>query len=368
MSKKHGRARNNAQFSGAAAAAVSNPPPDASRPAKIDTFTFGDPEAVLDRSEVLDLLESPLFANRYYEPPVSPSGLAKLSVAAVHHGSALQIKINVLSSLFKPHKMLSASEFKSWAQNFLIFGNGYLERMDSRLGSAMGLKSMLARYTRRGADMDTYWWCPDFQHEQPRKKGSVFHLIEHDISQEIYGVPYYLAAMQSTLLNEAATLFRRRYYKNGSHAGFILYMTDAAQKQEDVDSLREALKNAKGPGNFRNLFMYAPGGKKDGISLIPVAEVAAKDEFVNLKNITRDDMLAMHRVPPQLMGILPGTNVTFGDAEKAAQIFDTNELEPLRKRFMELNHWMGEEIVSFEPYALAAVSKEEKQAGIGLVK
>ncbi|CAJ2875604.1 portal protein [Burkholderia pseudomallei] len=41
--------------------------------------------------------------------------------------------------------------------------------------------------------------------------------------------------------------------------------------------MRDALKNAKGPGNFRNVFMYAPGGKKDGIQLIPVSEVAAKD-------------------------------------------------------------------------------------------
>jgi capsid portal protein len=53
--------------------------------------------------------------------------------------------------------------------------------------------------------------------------------------------------------------------------------------------MREALKNSKGPDNFRNLFMYAPNGKKDGIQLIPVSEVTAKDEFFNIKNVTRDD-------------------------------------------------------------------------------
>lgn len=74
-------------------------------------------------------------------------------------------------------------------------------------------------------------------------------------------------------------------------------MTDAAQSQTDVDNMREALKNSKGPGNFRNLFMYAPNGKKDGIQLIPVSEVTAKDEFFNIKNVTRDDLLAAHRVP-----------------------------------------------------------------------
>lgn len=29
-----------------------------------------------------------------------------------------------------------------------------------------------------------------------------------------------VSALQSAWLNEAATLFRRKYYKNGSHAGF----------------------------------------------------------------------------------------------------------------------------------------------------
>lgn len=53
--------------------------------------------------------------------------------------------------------------------------------------------------------------------------------------------------MQSALLNESATLFRRKYYYNGSHAGFIFYMTDAAQKEDDIDSLRTALRSAKGP-------------------------------------------------------------------------------------------------------------------------
>ncbi len=49
-----------------------------------------------------------------------------------------------------------------------------------------------------------------------------------------------------------------------------MYMTDAAQNQEDVNNLRNAMKSAKGPGNFRNLFMYSPNGKKRRASNHPV--------------------------------------------------------------------------------------------------
>lgn len=91
-----------------------------------------------------------------------------------------------------------------------------------------------------------------------------------------------------------------------------MYMTDAAQNQEDVNNLRNAMKSAKGPGNFRNLFMYSPNGKKDGLQIIPLSEVAAKDEFLNIKNVSRDDMMAAHRVPPQMMGIMPNNVGGFG--------------------------------------------------------
>jgi PBSX family phage portal protein len=147
-------------------------------------------------------------------------------------------------------------------------------------------------------------------------------------------------------------LFRRRCYENGSHAGFILYVTDPAQNQDDIDDLRTALKSAKGPGNFRNLFYYAPSGKKDGIQLIPVSEVAAKDEFFNIKNITRDDLLAAHRVPPQLLGIVPSNTGGFGAADTAARVFARNEIEPLQAQFLAFNEWIGDEIVQFTAYTV----------------
>lgn len=319
--------------------------------ARFEAFAFGDPEAVLDRREIMDLLECP-DNGKWFEPPISMEGLARSSRSAVHHASAMIVKRNILVGCFEPSALLSRTDFAMFAHEFLIFGNAYLERRDNLLREAMRLVPAKAKYTRRGIDMETYWFVPKYNQEHEFKKGRIFHLLEPDINQDIYGVPEYIPALHSAWLNESATLFRRKYYKNGSHAGFILYMTDAAQQQEDVDKLREALKNAKGPGNFRNLFMYAPNGKKDGIQLIPVSEVAAKDEFANIKNVTRDDQLAAHRVPPQLMGIVPNNTGGFGDAEKAARVFAVNEISALQARMLEVNDWLGEEAIRFKPYEL----------------
>jgi PBSX family phage portal protein len=98
--------------------------------------------------------------------------------------------------------------------------------------------------------------------------------------------------------------------------------------------------------------MYSPNGKKDGIQIIPLSEVAAKDEFLNIKNVSRDDMMAAHRVPPQMMGIMPSNVGGFGDVEKASKVFVRNELIPLQKRFMEINKWIDIELIKFNTYEL----------------
>ena len=72
-----------------------------------------------------------------------------------------------------------------------------------------------------------------------------------------------------------------------------------------------------------------------------------------------DDVLAAHRVPPQLMGIIPHNTGGFGDASKAAEVFYQNEIWPLQTRVQEINDRVGEEVVTFGPYALGASSSSE---------
>ncbi|MDH4585651.1 phage portal protein [Pseudomonas sp. BN415] len=321
-----------------------------------EAFTFGDPVPVLDGREILDYVEC--WANgRWYEPPLSLDGLAKATRASVYLQSGLNFKRNMLAKTFIPHRLLSRQAFEQFALDWLTFGNTYLEKRDNMLRQALGLKPTLAKYMRRGVEPETYFQVRGWKDEHEFKARSICHLREADINQEVYGLPEWLSALQSALLNESATLFRRKYYQNGSHAGFILYMTDAVQNEDFVNDLRDAMKNSKGPGNFRNLFMYAPGGKKEGLQLIPISEVAAKDDFGAIKNISRDDLLASLRIPPQLMGIVPQNAGGFGSLREAAEIWTLNELEPIQARLAQVNEWLGEEVVRFQPFELGAAKE-----------
>jgi len=272
----------------------------------IEAFSFGEPIPVLSQREVFDYLEA-MYNGRWYEPPLSLNGLSRVYRAGVHHASAIQLKRNILRSCFIPHSKLSLAAFTGLVLDYLIFANGYLQAVQNRLGGVLRYDHLRAKYTRRALDLNQYWWIAQPGQEQALPAGRVGHVMEADINQEIYGIPDYVGGLNSTLLNESATLFRRRYYENGSHAGFIMHITDAVQNEGDIAKLKEALRQSKGPGNFRNLLLYTPGGTKDGVKLIPVAEVAAKDDFLSIKNVSRDDQLATHRVPPPLMAVMPNS-------------------------------------------------------------
>lgn len=313
-------------------------------------FTFGDPEPVLSNSQIFDYLEC--WRNgKYYEPPMSLDGLARSTRSSVFLESGLKFKRNMLLKTFIPHKLLSRQTFDQFALDFLWSGNAYLEKRTNMMRQKTGLQPTLSKYMRRGVEQGMYYQVRAWQQEHEFAKDSIIHIREPDINQEIYGLPDWLASLQSSLLNESATLFRRRYFENGSHAGFILYMNDPAHNEEDINALRSALKSAKGPGNFRNLFMYSPGGKKDGIQVIPVSEVSARDEFNNIKNITRDDLLASLRIPPQLMGIVPMNAGGFGSIKEATQTWMANELPPIHERMKLVNEVLGEEVMRFEEIA-----------------
>ncbi|MBD3610551.1 MAG: phage portal protein [Gammaproteobacteria bacterium] len=315
-----------------------------------EAFGFGEAEPVLNGVDIMGMFQS-YWNGEYYQPPVDLNGLAKSLNANPHHSSALQVKRNIISSSYKPNKWLGRADFTAWAMDFLVFANGYLEKVDNVLGNTLRFKHSPGKYMRRAKD-GQYLFVPNYYDRHEFKAGSIFHLKDYDVNQEFYGVPSYLAGLQSAWLNESATLFRRRYYDNGTHAGFIMYMNDALHKENDIDAIRQALRDSKGPGNFRNMFLYAPGGKKDGIQILPIAEVQAKDEFFNIKNISRDDVLASHRVPVELMSLVPNNTGGFGDVFKVSKVFNRNELMPLQARFEELNEWIGFEVVKFDEYKI----------------
>lgn len=167
------------------------------------------------------------------------------------------------------------------------------------------------------------------------------------LDQNIYGVPDYLGGMHALLLNESATLFRRRYYNNGAHAGFIFYTNDPNLSEADEERMQAQIGASKEVGNFRSLFVNIPGGGDKAIKIIPVGDIATRDEFERIKNITRNDVIAAWRMNPALAGCMPENAAGFGDVEKMDRVYTNNEIRPIRQLFLQVNgrlrtdRWIG---------------------------
>ena len=182
-------------------------------------FCFGDPEPVLSGA-VYEYLGVWLLDNgRYYATPVPWSGLARLLRANAYHGPILEFKTNMAMRGFRASAALTRRDMHAVATDYMVFANAYLLLSRNWLGETVKMRHLPAINMRRMKEPDRYGLLLPSGQFHGFRPGEVLHLKNYDVSQTIYGLPGYLGAIQSMLLNEDATLFRRRYYKTGAHVG-----------------------------------------------------------------------------------------------------------------------------------------------------
>jgi PBSX family phage portal protein len=289
---------------------------------------------------------------QYYQTPIPWVGLARLRGANAYHWPTLEFKVNMVLRGFKGSTALSRAKFRMVATDYMVFANAYLQRRYNLFGQVIGYEHLAAINMRRSREEDRYCMLGVDGKVTHFLPGEVLHIKNYDVMQGIYGLPSYIGAIQSMLLNEDATLFRRRYYKNGAHMGYIFYSSSAHLDPGDEEAIREAVRKSKGVGNFRNLFLHIPNGREKDIQILPVGDFSTRDELEKIKNISRDDIIAAHRIPPALANIIPSVAGGLGDIKKTDEVYVKNEVVPLREEFAVINEGLAPALqVQFEANA-----------------
>ena len=312
---------------------------------------FDTPSSVM-HSDILSYMEVSL-ADGLYEPPIPFETLAKALRANAMHGSAIDVKRNMASYSVTLSSVLSKRNLKRFLSDYLTFGNAYLVVVRNVFNEVISMKHIPALFMRRREGLKGYTYKPKSESDEGRidyAEGKIFHLVEYDACQEIYGMPQYVGALISIWLSEDATLFRRQYYINGSHAGYILYLDDPNMTDDQEKAIKKQLKKKGGLGAFKNLFIRTKGSNSKEPKLIPIAQVEPKDAFKQIKNETTNDILATHRVPLELMSVRKEGFSPAGDLNKIDRIFYKNELMPLLESVCEINEFVGQEIVTIKEY------------------
>ena len=300
-------------------------------------FTFGDPEPVL-QGAIYDNLGVWLLDNgRYYQTPVPLKGLARLLRANAYHGPILEFKTNVVLRGFTGSTALPRRVMLAAATDYMVFANAYFQATRNWYGEVVALAHFPAINMRRMKEEGQYCLLNAHGGWQAFDPGEVLHIKNYDVAQGIYGLPSYLGAIQSMLLNEDATLFRRRYYKNGAHMGYVFYSSSSKMDEDTRARLRKAIENSKGIGNFKNMFLHIPDGREKDVQILPVGDFSTRDELEKIKNISRDDIIAAHRIPPAMASIIPQNTGGFGDITKIDAVYTKNEVQPVRELLLEVN-------------------------------
>jgi len=320
----------------------------AERVGKSMAFSFGDPEPVLSKNPVDYLGLFMDSGDKYYEPPISQKGLASLMGANAYHGPIINFKKNMVMKWFQPSALLSMQDMRFFTYNYLALGNGYLQHLVNPFGTTTKLAPLASIPMRRGKDPSRFFMIGENYDDIEFKENEIIQLAQTDLNQQIYGIPEWFGGIQSVLLSEESTLFRRKYYINGAHMGYILVTNDAGIKDQDAKEIEKQIKQSKGPGNFRSLYLNIGRSQaKEPVQIIPIGDIGTKDEFVKIKDVTEREMLAMHRMPPGLSGIIPQNTSGFGDLEKLMHVYYELEIIPLQKEFLTINEIMGAEVIKF---------------------
>ena len=294
---------------------------------------FGEPESVLnnDPTPYLGTFLHPKL--EYYTPPIDKAGLAKTRWANGFHSRMPGFRRDKLLNLFEyqpntRNMALTRQELGLIVDNLLVSADAYVGITYNSFQQVMDLYCLPSVYMRKmapGAKGGFAFCLLNKANEIVDKfyEHEVIQLTQKDLLQSIYGIPEYYGAIQSILLNEAATLFRRKYYINGAHLGSLFISTSQSLKPEDEKAIADKIRKSKGVGNWRSMFLHLPaagGGHNqkasDVFNVVPVGDVATKDEFKIISEMTNRAISAAWGTRPEIAGISPEVVGGTGDIEK----------------------------------------------------
>ncbi|RZP88983.1 phage portal protein [Vibrio vulnificus] len=303
-------------------------------------FSFGGTERVrnpFERSTV-EFDES----TGVYTPPVDRDAISKAMTGSSYHGAIVEARTRIVSSFYNETSM-PFGDMMNLCKDLIGFGEAYIQIIKNPWGKPVRLAHAQTKYTYRGKNNRFFHRDID-ENYHPYRAGEIHQIKLYDVEQNIYGLPDYLSGLSAAMLSEESTKFRRAFFHNGNHVGFILYTTDPNITPEAEAALDSQLKNAKGDKAFSSMHINIPNGIKDGVQVIKIGDIGSKDDFSALKNVTAQEQLVAHRFPGEMAGISPPEGGNMGDPTKFKQTYYENEVLPLHKLITDINKILPKEL------------------------
>ena len=301
----------------------------------VSAENFGQTDSALAPNPVQDYLSTMyIMESDYYRPPLSFLGLAKLLRANPQHSRLPSLVANWVVKYMQPNNMISRETLRRAVMEYAGMGNGFFQFTRNSAGGVLGVNHLPALNTRRMKQSNQYGRLSEAQEIIPYKSGEILHVMEYDPVQSIYGVPYWIGALQSILLGEDIRLFPRRFFGNGAHAKKAIITTGLGEA--DRKTIDKQVQGTIKDGQFKTIMLHMSKGEVDKmIKFVDFAENASKIEYGKLASMTATDVLEAWGIPPELAGQMPDGPGSSRDLDKIERVFHSICIVPIQHLFAE---------------------------------
>ena len=215
-------------------------------------------------------------------------------------------------------------------------GNGYLEIGRTTSGKIgyighIPAKTMRVRRLRDGfvqllygkavffrnfGDQDT----PNPIAGQEDRPNEIVHIKKYTPTNNYYGIPDIVAAVNAMAGNEFAGKYNLDYFENKAVPRYIVTVKGAKLSSESERKLLEFFQVGLKGKNHRSLYIPLPADSPDSkveFKMEPVEADAQDSSFNNYRKMNRDEILLAHRTPISKIGLPEGINLAAArDADK----------------------------------------------------
>ncbi|MDR1008023.1 MAG: phage portal protein [Campylobacteraceae bacterium] len=287
--------------------------------------------------------------NGIIEPFFDFDKVLKLYYANPYHRLCINIKSRVLSLSEESdlEKYLPNSTVKRFLRDSIrdleIFGNMFTEIEGA--GKYRAFYYMPAREARLDNDFKIYQVNGYKKKEIP---GS-YYSYSSPMSRH-YGEPDYLASINQILTVQDINLYNNLFFKNGATPRLAVIFENSEPTQEQIDAFSEFFGSSfRGVENAHKTLIISSGTNLEGKDAkIRVEKLSADDDlsFEKLREISRNEIIAAHSVPPRLVGIV-NTGGWGGQSELIGQLHLFNEtvIKPKQEEIEEYFGSLGVKLV-----------------------
>lgn len=221
--------------------------------------------------------------------------------------------------------------------DYYATGNAFIEVARNGKGEVAELYHVPARTMRVDADFKGFWqvraWGGEKQFarwgDQARAgRNEILHLQQYDAKDDYYGIPEWLPALGAMALDREALEYNSYLFQNQFTAKFAVVIEGGTLSRKARNALKNFLQTqAHGLKNSGKALVIAIDDPNVKIR-IEKLEVDGKEKDFSFRagrELSRDEVVAAHGVPPRLVGIM-----------SAGQLGGGGEIEGQLKTFKEV--------------------------------